>query len=336
MHIANGTLPFEEGWEVLSLKLSDFYGLRLSIVRQSKNPLAQTKTSNKVVLQDVATARQYLLKERPIYLTKEKICFSVEVVIQCSVRSSLMVPVLAGKSGDRHFVHNGKYYVLMPMLVGEHLWSPTQDDAYFIGQELACLHEVMRSSNTSGFKGVELSSDLKEFSKLVTDNTIGLEHELHVFNRLIEQLACSTEYSQVIHGDISPSNLLLDKSNDFVFLDFDNISIGSIYYDLASLCQTFAHLKYQANSSHLTGEQSLDINTSIVESLIAGYSSRSTPIEVEAFIQHYHLVWLEHMLLGALREDFTRDKAKRWASHFDYIKDQVLNCFQEKSNVSTV
>lgn len=333
MHIAEGMIQVDGSLNELLNSLSKFFGFPLTLLSDIPQPITETKTSNKLFLEDRNSRRQFILKERPVYLSKERSLFSAEVVWRVKESESKIVPIQAGVNGSLHFELSERLYVLMPVIAGEHPWD-MKDDAERIGWNLAEMHDAMKAQTLPKDKAISISDDLENFACVVEDNASGVEDLLRAFDELISSVSGSAGNVQIIHGDVAPSNVLLKQNRQCVFLDFDNVSIGSVYYDIASLCQTFGHLQYQKNCSHLAEVQTLSVSSEVILSLITGYFGKCQSLtditfDLETFMGFYHLVWIEHMLLGALRGDFSAVAAQKWGAGFDVVQTQLVDCLKE-------
>ena len=310
--------------------LSDFYGMSLSTIgtgNKGSVSIAETKTSNKILLRDINSGNHFILKERPLYLNQERCLFTANVVRKSNKLDPTLVPIVKGENDRLHFISGDQWYVLMPVVEGFIPWTINKE-AEIIGQQLALLHNSLAAINIASDPRISISFDLLKFSYDVNKSSLQLSALLKPFINLIAEVAHSPSQVQIIHGDISPSNVIYQKTNKCVFLDFDNISVGSIYYDIASLCLTFAQLNYQNNSSHLASRQRISLNPLFIQDLLQGYfrsesGEQVEPINVELFIKFYQLTWVEHMVLGAVRGDFTIIQAQTSIDSFYLIRQQL-------------
>ena len=94
----------------------------------------------------------------------------------------------------------------------------------------------------------------------------------------------------IIHGDMSPSNIILNARSLFL-IDFSFVGIGSIYQDIASL------------SFELSDKQ-------IQESLFAGYETISPAINLE-----YVKIFEIFRVLLYIVANISEFKTTSWISH---------------------
>ncbi|UAB73916.1 aminoglycoside phosphotransferase family protein [Vibrio sp. SCSIO 43132] len=326
MHLADGKVDVSD--QCFLQQLRQFYGLDLFINQKLPSTLAMTRTSNKVELSDRENKQSFILKERPQYLTDNNAEYSAWLSAQVDLHGGLLVSTRTGLNGRLHFHQSDQRYILLDKVDGIHPWD-AKEYGDIVSRDLALFHNRMATISEPDNSSGSLFMELKQFGRSALNCGVSAALVKRLFD-LILQLEGLDLRTHTIHGDISPSNVIVTKSQQCVFIDFDNMATGSAYYDIASFCQTFLQLVYQNNSSHLHHTQNPALNMSATISLIRGYirysNSISTPeaFNCDVFCQFYELVWLEHMILGAMRKDFHHQNATDWADDFEQNKQVLL------------
>jgi Ser/Thr protein kinase RdoA (MazF antagonist) len=167
---------------------------------------------------------------------------------------------------------------------GRHVDELTSNQAREVGILLGRWHSfsemsgAMTSDDAMRYDRRHLDMALAELHELTTDGVLANEawstivQATAIASRLAEGLGDSSEVFGVIHGDVTPDNILVADDGNIRFIDFAQLAVGPYLWDLGV---TLYHYSYQ--------------DASVRRAVVEGYRiSRSEavipPLALDAFV----------------------------------------------------
>lgn len=190
---------------------------------------------------------------------KNNICISNSLA-----ESGLPVTEIIKTSYGADYLQNGELYFIITKRINgnqlkcEDVFNNT-DIAYQIGENIARLHNALKTFDESNYKKANILNDVKSnFPKVkeLIDIDDFIDNFADIYNKLPKQL---------IHRDINPSNMLFDKGKFKGFIDFDLTEVNIRIFDIC-YCAT-------AILSECFSNQEINKNIwfEILDKLVSGY-----------------------------------------------------------------
>jgi Ser/Thr protein kinase RdoA (MazF antagonist) len=124
-----------------------------------------------------------------------------------------------------------------------------------------------------------------------------------------------------LHGDFSPFNMVFKGDQLIAVNDFDNVAFGVLARDLAECLLTHTGINYAGTTSSLRTPIRRTIDSSRMKAMYIAYLEKN-PISSSELVDlpnQMVLIWLELMVLGLLRGDFSLRDVEMALSHPDDI-----------------
>lgn len=180
-------------------------------------------------------------------------------------KSNLPVAEIIKTIEGSDYLQNGElYFVVTKRIKGSQLKCEdifkNTDIAYLIGENIAKLHNSLKTFDESNYKQANIFSDVKSALPKV-QNSVNLNDDfLKNFSIVYDKLPM-----QIIHRDINPSNMIFDKGEFKGFIDFDLTEVNVRIFDIC-YCAT-AILSECFNNADVDKSRWLEI----FDNLVNGY-----------------------------------------------------------------
>lgn len=260
---------------------------KISILQEESIMISKTKTQKLLIqwgLQDETisniynenTGRQntnayyvgddYVIKfSANLGCIKNNICLS-EALLKAKIPT---FEILKTVNGDKYLKYGELYFVAIKRVKGnqlkcEEIFDNT-DLAFSIGENIAKLHQVLKTFNENDYTDVNIYDDtinsaLPRVKNIIDLNNTFVNNYVNEFGLIYQKLP-----KQIIHRDINPSNMIFDNYEFQGFVDFDLTEINIRIFDIC----------YCATSILSEGFFNQSINKNIwfeiVEKLVSGY-----------------------------------------------------------------
>lgn len=180
--------------------------------------------------------------------------------------SNLPVAEMIKTVNGSDYLQNGElYFIVTKRIKGgqlkcEDIFKNT-DIAYQIGENIARLHNALKTFDESNYKKANILNDIKSNLPKVKE-LIDIDDFTDDFADIYNKLP-----KQIIHRDINPSNMIFDKGEFKGFIDFDLTEVNVRIFDIC-YCAT-------AILSECFSNQSIDKNIwfEILDKIVSGYES---------------------------------------------------------------
>lgn len=180
--------------------------------------------------------------------------------------------IIKTASGDDYIQSGELYFMVTKRIRGrqlkcEDIFADT-DLALYIGENIAKLHNALKVFDKSNFNCANIHNDVKSNLSKVKD-IINIDDFTDEFAVVYDKLP-----KQLIHRDINPSNMIVDKGEFKGFVDFDLSEVNIRIFDIC-YCAT-------AILSECFSNENTDKNIwfEILDKLISGYG-KITPLTKE-------------------------------------------------------
>ncbi len=140
------------------------------------------------------------------------------------------------------------------------------DIAYRIGENIARLHNALKTFDESNYNRTDILGDVKSALPKIQDFVKLNDGFLEDFSAIFDKLP-----TQIIHRDINPSNMIFNKGEFKGFIDFDLTEVNVRIFDIC-YCAT-AILSECFNNANIDKSKWLEI----FDYLVKGYE-RITPL----------------------------------------------------------
>lgn len=182
-------------------------------------------------------------------------------------KSNLPVAEIIKTADGSDFLQNGElYFIVTKRIKGSQLKCEdifkNINIAYKIGENIAKLHNALKTFDESNFRKANILNDVKSALPKVQDFVNLSDDFLEEFSFVIDKLP-----AQIIHRDINPSNMIFDEGEFRGFIDFDLTEVNIRIFDIC-YCAT-------AILSECFSNQSIDKNIwfEILDKIVSGYES---------------------------------------------------------------
>lgn len=182
-------------------------------------------------------------------------------------KSDLPVAEIVKTVDDSDYLQNGElYFVVTKRIKGsqlkcEHIFKNT-DIAYLIGENIAKLHNSLKTFDESNYRKANILEDVKSVLPKVQDSVYLSDDFLKKFSIVYDKLPM-----QIIHRDINPSNMIFEGGEFKGFIDFDLTEVNIRIFDIC-YCAT-AILSECFNNTDIDKSKWLEI----FDNLVKGYES---------------------------------------------------------------
>ncbi len=189
--------------------------------------------------------------------------------------SDLPVAEIIKTADGSDYLQNGElYFVVTKRIKGSQLKCEdifkNTNIAYKIGENIAKLHNALKTFDESNFRKANILYDVKSALPKVQDFVNLSDDFLEEFSFIIDKLP-----AQIIHRDINPSNMIFDKGEFKGFIDFDLTEVNIKIFDIC-YCAT-AILSECFNNCEIDKSKWLEIFSNLVN----GYESITPLSEYE-------------------------------------------------------
>lgn len=182
-------------------------------------------------------------------------------------KSNLPVAEIIKTMEGSDYLQNGElYFVVTKRIKGSQLKCEdifkNTDIAYLIGENIAKLHNALKTFDESNYRQADILEDVKSALPKF-QNSVNLNDDfLKKFSIVYDKLPM-----QIIHRDINPSNMIFDEGEFNGFIDFDLTEVNIRIFDIC-YCAT-AILSECFNNSNIDKNKWLEI----FDNLVKGYES---------------------------------------------------------------
>lgn len=222
------------------LEIQKFYNIE-QIKRVTK---LNVKSINKLYILETIN-NTYLIK---YYIPKFHDLLSMSLGAQALVSDNLrMAPqIVCNKNNELYTNYENTFFSLQKFVNGENfLLNDSTLDTYL--EAMSKMHELLNQAYSGHFTGgfsenytrIELINKIvstgDEYRKIKKKNCT-YEQLLDVREKIVKEIPSieyALDYTNVIHGDLRPSNVLWD-GNNINFIDFDYISQDDLLYEISS------------------------------------------------------------------------------------------------------
>lgn len=195
-----------------------------------------------------------------------------------SIKNSISIANSLAKSGlpvaeiiktveGSDYLQNGElYFVVTKRIKGSQLKCEdifkNTDIAYLIGENIAKLHNALKTFDESNYRKADILEDVKSALPKFQNSIYLSDDCLEKFSALFDKLPM-----QIIHRDINPSNMIFDEGEFKGFIDFDLTEVNIRIFDIC-YCAT-AILSECFNNADIDKSKWLEI----LGNLVKGYES---------------------------------------------------------------
>lgn len=226
------------------------------------------------------------------------------------------------QNGETWWKNGEDIWEVFPFTEGRHLRDGNTEDCATLGKALAHLHAAgkafpLRYEKISP-RGETAPGFLRERLERTETETPETKNILHSYRETMEQsakLLDDATYDSLphtlIHGDVQPANLLLDKSTFRAFVDVDWCAWRARIYDLSfAILTCCAHHKSTFDGGDIWSlTQTPYLKNGVVEQFLNSYQNSGTPLtaaEKSALQHQIILTWCHIRLGGALKVEPAR------------------------------
>lgn len=293
-------------------------------------PIPVSLTSKKLAL--VSRGKLYIAKFVPKYITDyaayEK---NLELVAHLSSEDNRIVNPLCYEPGKYLMYSEGGCFWLSEYIYSKS-YSGLEYEAKSAISLLSSFHLMTKPKELT--KHLSLSTSLeiaKFFMGLATsmDNSDEMKNLLSKFEELIDSTSSfegSRSEERILHGDPTIQNFcfLQSKQSAIGLCDFDDLAIGYLERDVATLILSLCGLRYAGRTSTLSGRICPGFKVDFALQLLKQFSA-THPIlfSRQVFVKEINLVWIEMMCLGIIRGDFG---PKEILLNIDNFTTSVFEC----------
>jgi hypothetical protein len=299
--------------------------------------ISESSTTQKGALSDI-DGRWLFVKKRPEYLSDNEKTFSAEIQHQISCKMSEVPSFITCLNGEIHFNVEHDSYYLMNYIEGKH-FSEKSVEIFSAGKMLAKLHSNLLNIDIEKTNSKSIDQIINSLLIILKNSSINNTQKsnfIRVVRNLISSLSLTGLKEGALHGDYAPFNLIFDEGEVKGITDFDNSFYGAIVYDIASGALTFSSINYKGISSNLDPNIMHHPNAQRIEAFLLGYMSVLNNLDLlNGFSSMFVAVWVEHLILGVIRKDFTIGAALNAISNhlvFSKSAEEVIEKINKDKN----
>lgn len=299
-------------------------------------------TSLKCILTDTQW-NQYFLKQKPEYAIDNQ-NFAYDFQSQLSNALDCIPSIIPTKDGHHYCQIGWKYYFLTPFIDGKN-FNGSIEQSISCAVALSQIHNTslqLQNSNASAKSVKDYISYLSELlsSQNPSHETLSkLLVKADTYARQYDTPMKDVQHIKPIHRDFSPYNIVFDENDHVIGVnDFDNCSYGPESIDVAEMLLTHTSINYAGTTSHMREPISRFFDANRFEKMLQTYinSRDNFNITILADIPHnMTLIWIELLLVGLLRWDFSVnhvseniDFAKKIFSQSQSIIQNIMNTIE--------
>ncbi len=317
--------------DLLRSLVQEHYGLHLQ-VESAAFPESFSTTSRKAIFAVAGSGPRVFIKEKPLYAVRDgRHVFAASLQNALASRLLFICPIILGQDQRPFFAFKGRLCFLTPYIESS-VFSGSIESSVAIAAAVGEMHRVcldLAPLHGAGMDDVFEWNNmaLRELENLSFAHASVAVEFLWRARTLNARLRCYPTMQGPVHGDLSVFNFGFSGPRVVAIHDWDSAGWGSIMQDFAECLVSNCLMFYKGATSKLRLDHDFFFDASRFRRMLGAYRQHCPAMDSDTqyLPQLVTATWLELLLLGVMRGDFSPHRVLQHLGNSDELFTQVQN-----------